>query len=89
MSVQVSLVIHADQHFEVHTQTLDPDPDYFRDGARIASVRIGGPYDAGGVITIQGDPADMLAMFDRVFVDLAAACGRAWPVEAAPEVAGV
>ena len=85
MSVQASIVIRADQHFEVSTQSVEPDDDYFPNGVRIASVRFGDRFGAaaGGVITVQGDPEPMLALFDRIRSELVAACGKAWPVETA------
>ena len=80
MSVHASIVIAADQWFEVHTQSGPPEAD-FPDGYGIAAVRIGKQF--GEAITIQGDPEAMVALFDRIRSELVLACGREWPVEAA------
>ena len=78
MTVHASIVIDADQWFEVATQEKTPS---LPGGFRIAAVRIGEQF--GDAITIQGTPEAMVALFDRIRSELVLACGREWPVEAA------
>ena len=56
-----------------------PATAYNPEGSRYVVVRFG---DAAG-IAIQGDPNEMVALFDRIRSDVIAAVGKAWPVETA------
>ena len=87
MSVHTSMVVRpgegASIRIEAFGQTVD---DPYGDGGdkRILAVRIDGPS-----LSIQGDPADVLALVDRIRDAMIAEVGRRWPVEKASHAPAV